>query len=135
MGILSILTTLIFLIGPGVFFLICATSQLNWWQSEIDKLKSSWLSDKKAGNLKTLTLIVGITLTAIGAIVLASNLYGEFSSGGGSAQVAPSSTPARKSPSKSSRRRSPPARRLYKGPKGGKFIRVRKDGRLVRQYV
>ena len=126
MGVLTIIFTLILLISPAVFFLVAATSQIGWWQGEIDHLNIAWFKgDSGKDHLKTVTLVTGITLMTIGVLIIGSVVLSSASS----SAVAPTRSPSgRKGVSNK-------ARRLYKGKRGGKFVRVKKGGVYVRRYI
>ena len=125
MGASSFIFSFFFLFAPGIFLLIASTAEKDWWDGLMSK-GGDFLKDH--GN--TISLIVGATFTALGAILMLLAVTGGSSQPAGT-QIAPAKpkriyiqlSPRKKKKKKGKGRHI--ERKVYKGPGGGRYIKVK----------
>jgi len=124
MGASSFIFSFFFLFAPGLFLLIASTAEKDWWDGLMSK-GGDFLKDH--GN--TISLIVGATFTALGAILMLLAVTGGSSQPVGTqiSSAKPKKIYVRiQSPKKKKKGKGRHIeRKVYKGPGGGRYIKVK----------
>ena len=66
-----LITSFLFLLAPGIFFIIAGTAAEDWWKDELNKLNSSFIDNHGI----TITLILGGILAAIGLLLMLKAIF------------------------------------------------------------